>query len=152
VSTQNSALRNVLVVDDEESARYVLKRLLSELPIQVAEAASGAEGIRMAAEQQPDMIFLDLKMPGMSGWTVLHSLKGDPATRDIPVIIITSEMPRPDEQAEIERTAQGLIRKNDLTAKALEQVLQAGRNFRYARNTSEENRRAQDSRKTKPDA
>jgi signal transduction histidine kinase/DNA-binding response OmpR family regulator len=135
---QRSALGTVLIVDDEESARYVLKRLLSERPVAVIEAASGIEGLRMAAEQQPGTVFLDLKMPGMSGWTVLHNLKADPATRDIPVIIVTSETPRPDEQAEIERIAQGLIRKSDLTADRLDKALEGVRSFRYSKRTGEE--------------
>jgi signal transduction histidine kinase/CheY-like chemotaxis protein len=129
---RDSRFKTALVIDDEESARYVLKRLLSALPIQVTEAPSGVEGLRIATEQQPEMIFLDLKMPGMSGWSVLESLKDDPATRDIPVIIITSEIPEPNEQLRIDRMAQGLIRKSDLTAQALEKALQGVSSFEYA--------------------
>lgn len=145
LTTKDAGLRTALVVDDEESARYVLKRLLSAFPLQVTEAASGIEGLRMAKEQQPEVIFLDLKMPGMSGWTVLESLKDDPATRDIPVIIITSEMPRPDEQSKIERTAQGLISKSDLTAQVLEKALEQVGSFAFAKNTAEKASEGQDS-------
>jgi signal transduction histidine kinase/DNA-binding response OmpR family regulator len=135
--TQDAALRTALIVDDEESARYVMKRLLNDFPVQVAEAASGVAGLQMAAEQHPDVIFLDLKMPGMSGWSVLESLKDDPATRDIPVIITTSEMPRSDEQAKIDTRAQGLIRKTDLTAQALAKALQGIAGSACAKNTGE---------------
>jgi signal transduction histidine kinase/DNA-binding response OmpR family regulator len=123
VRGEDSRRTSALVVDDEESARYVLKRLLGEFPIRVTEASSGAEGLRIAIEQQPDIIFLDLRMPDMSGWTVLQALKTDPATGNIPVVIITSETPQPDEQLKIDRTAQGLIRKEDLTVQAMEKAL-----------------------------
>jgi CheY-like chemotaxis protein len=116
-------VRSVLIVDDEESARYLLKRLMSELPVRVTEAASGVEGLRLAAEQRPEAIFLDLKMPGMSGWAVLDSLKSDPLTRDIPVIMISTETPLSGDQSKIDR-AQGWIRKSELTAQALKKLLQ----------------------------
>ncbi|HEX2227937.1 MAG TPA: response regulator, partial [Candidatus Binatia bacterium] len=121
---QHRALKTVLVVDDEESARYLLRRFLSEFPVHVTEATNGMEGLRLAAEQRPEAIFLDLKMPGMSGSSVLEILKTDPATRDIPVIIITSETPLSEEQSRINTTAQGLIKKEDLTPEALEKALQ----------------------------
>jgi signal transduction histidine kinase/DNA-binding response OmpR family regulator len=121
--TKTFALGTALIVDNEEPARYVLKRLLSELHVQVAEAAGGVEGLRIATERRPDMIFLDLKMPGMSGLTVLRHLKTNPSTRDIPVIIVTSDISRPDEQAEVERTAHGLIKKPDLTLEAVKEMV-----------------------------
>jgi len=96
----------------------------------------------MAEAHRPDIIYLDLKMPEMSGSTVLRNLKADPATRDIPVIVISSEKPRPDEQAEIERTAQYFIQKNDLTADVLEKALQGVRGLRYARINGEEDSQA----------
>jgi signal transduction histidine kinase/CheY-like chemotaxis protein len=132
LKTQVAPPRTILIIDDEESARYVLKRLLSDLPVRIREASTGVEGLRMATEQQPEMILLDLRMPGMSGWTVLHNLKADPTTRHIPVIVITSETPAADEQAEIERTAQGLIKKSDLTAQTLERELERIGGLRYA--------------------
>jgi CheY-like chemotaxis protein/anti-sigma regulatory factor (Ser/Thr protein kinase) len=130
--TQHRAVKTVLVVDDEESARYLLRRFLSEFPVQVTEATNGMEGLRLAAEQRPEAIFLDLKMPGMSGSSVLEILKTDPATRDIPVIVITSETPLSEEQSKINTTAQGLIKKEDLTPEALEKALQGIRGFGYA--------------------
>jgi signal transduction histidine kinase/CheY-like chemotaxis protein len=121
--TTASALGTVLIVDDEEPARYVLRRLLSELPVRVSEAATGVEGLRIATERHPDMIFLDLKMPGMSGMSMLRHLKANPSTRDIPVIIVTSEISQPDERAEVERIAQGLIKKPDLTLEAVREMV-----------------------------
>ena len=85
-------LDKILIIDDDETARYVLSKLLTETPYAVIEAASGSEGLRRAHEDQPRVIFLDLMMPEMSGFEVLEQLKSDPSTRDIPVVIITSKL------------------------------------------------------------
>jgi signal transduction histidine kinase/CheY-like chemotaxis protein len=79
-----------LIIDDQESDRYVLKQMLRDLPLQIMEAPGGVEGLRLATERRPDLIFLDLSMPDMSGFEVLRKLKGQSATVDIPVIIVTS--------------------------------------------------------------
>ncbi len=79
-----------LVVDDEQTARYVLRRLLTRLGFRVSEASSGEDGLFRAAADQPDVIFLDLQMPDMLGTEVLARLKRDRATANIPVIIATS--------------------------------------------------------------
>jgi signal transduction histidine kinase len=88
----------ILIVDDDEKARYVLRRLLTETPYAVIEAASGSEGLRRAREDQPQVIFIDLMMPEMDGFEALERLKSDSTTRDIPVIIITSKAVKPEER------------------------------------------------------
>jgi signal transduction histidine kinase/CheY-like chemotaxis protein len=84
--------RRLLIIDDEEADRYVLRSVLRELPFGVAEANSGEEGLRLAREAHPDAIILDLVMPGLTGFEVLERLKEDPVTADIPVIVVTSKM------------------------------------------------------------
>ncbi len=84
-------VEKILIVDDEESARYAFKKVLKDTPYTVIEASDGSEGLRQAREEQPQVIFLDLLMPGMSGFEVLEHLKSDPATSAIPVIIFTSK-------------------------------------------------------------
>jgi CheY-like chemotaxis protein len=69
------------------------------------------------------VIFLDLKMPHMPGVEVLRSLRSAPATAEVPVIIVTSELPGDDERAEIESAAQGLVEKRELTLETLQRVL-----------------------------
>jgi CheY-like chemotaxis protein/anti-sigma regulatory factor (Ser/Thr protein kinase) len=88
----------ILIIDDDETARYVLRRLLTESPYTVIEAASGSEGLRRAHDDQPQVIFLDLMMPEMSGFEALEQLKSDPSTRDIPVVIITSKLVEHEER------------------------------------------------------
>jgi GAF domain-containing protein/CheY-like chemotaxis protein len=79
----------VLVIEDEAAARDLLARALSREGFRVVTAASGEEGLRLAREVRPDAITLDVLMPGMDGWAVLAALKGDPATADIPVVMLT---------------------------------------------------------------
>ncbi|HYE92558.1 MAG TPA: ATP-binding protein [Terriglobales bacterium] len=85
-----------LVVDDDPVARYVARQRLEELGCAVTEAGDGDEGIERAALERPDVILLDLVMPRRSGFAVLDALEENPATRDIPVVILTSK--RLDEQ------------------------------------------------------
>jgi signal transduction histidine kinase/CheY-like chemotaxis protein len=82
--------RRILVVDDDEATRYVLRRALEGESFEVVEAPAGEEGLRQAATRRPDLIILDLQLPGISGPEVLDRLKDDPSTREIPVVIYTS--------------------------------------------------------------
>jgi signal transduction histidine kinase/CheY-like chemotaxis protein len=79
-----------LVVDDEITSRYVLRRYLTAAGCRVIEASGGQEGLARAAAEQPDVVFLDITMPDMLGTEVLARLKRDPATARIPVVIATS--------------------------------------------------------------
>ncbi|MEO9115433.1 MAG: response regulator [Gemmatimonadaceae bacterium] len=79
----------VLVIDDESSVRTIMRRFLQRENLSVDEASSGEVGLKMARENKPDAITLDVMMPGMDGWAVLAALKADPDLRDIPVIMLT---------------------------------------------------------------
>lgn len=79
----------VLVIDDEGSAREVIARTLAREGFEVIDAPSGEDGLRLAREARPDLITLDLMMPGQDGWGVLQALKSDPALAEIPVVIVT---------------------------------------------------------------
>jgi CheY-like chemotaxis protein len=81
--------RTVLVVDDDGAVRDLLTRFLSKEGFQVATASSGEEGLRLARQLHPRAITLDVMMPGVDGWSVLHTLKADPNTSAIPVIMLT---------------------------------------------------------------
>src|SRR5262249_31928647 len=73
-----------------EVCRYVLRQHLITPRHVITEAASGADALRLARDEHPDVICLDLRMPDLAGDEVLRRLKADPATRDIPVIVVTS--------------------------------------------------------------
>jgi len=88
-STGPSATGTVLVIDDEASVRDVVRRFLGREGYRVVTAPNGEEGLRVAREQRPDAITLDVMMPGMDGWAVLCALMADADLCDIPVIMLT---------------------------------------------------------------
>src|SRR4030095_2922501 len=90
--------RRALVIDDDEIVRYLIRQRLEQFDI--AEAATGEEGLDRARSAPPDLIVLDLTMPGMPGSDVLAGLGGDSGTREIPVVVLTGA-----ELDELERRA-----------------------------------------------
>jgi signal transduction histidine kinase/CheY-like chemotaxis protein len=79
----------VLVIDDDTAVRDLMSRFLGKEGFRAVTAAGGEEGLRLARELQPDVITLDVLMPGMDGWSVLAALKADAALADIPVVMLT---------------------------------------------------------------
>jgi signal transduction histidine kinase/CheY-like chemotaxis protein len=108
----------ILIIDDDEVSRYVLKSLLSRQTYDVLEAASGGGGLTRARQEQPQAIFLDLVMPGMSGYEVLNRLKADPATRGIPVIISTSKSLSEGEREQLMRECAAILSKENSSSEA----------------------------------
>ncbi len=79
----------VLIVDDEPALREALRAGLELAGYEVHEAADGVEGLAKAAPLRPDLIVLDVRMPGPDGYAVCAALKASPATQGIPVIFLT---------------------------------------------------------------
>jgi PAS domain S-box-containing protein len=79
----------VLVVDDEKDSRVLVAHYLEEFGCRVVLAAGGEQGLALAREHRPDLITLDLIMPGMTGWEVLKRIKADPELRRIPVVVVS---------------------------------------------------------------
>jgi signal transduction histidine kinase/CheY-like chemotaxis protein len=84
-----AVMPTVLVVDDDRATCELISRGLVREGFRVVTASSGEEALHLARTQRPDVISLDVLMPGMDGWTVLRSLKGDPLTASIPVVIVS---------------------------------------------------------------
>ena len=82
--------RTILLVDDEESVRKTVGRRLEIDGYRVLTADSGEEGLKIAQEQLPDLVLLDIMMPKMKGRDVCARLKADPKTAHIPVIFLTA--------------------------------------------------------------
>jgi CheY-like chemotaxis protein len=80
----------VLVIDDDAAARELVARFLEKQGLTVVSVADGAAGLAAAREHHPDVITLDVVMPGLDGWAVLTALKGDPVTADIPVVMLSA--------------------------------------------------------------
>jgi signal transduction histidine kinase/DNA-binding response OmpR family regulator len=92
LSAISRELGKILIVDDDEISRYLVKGLLANQGYRLLEAHGGIEGLRLARESRPDLIVLDLFMPDLDGFAVLDTLKKDEETKDIPVVIYTSQM------------------------------------------------------------
>ncbi|MCU1286276.1 MAG: hybrid histidine kinase [Acidobacteriales bacterium] len=89
--TKRERTGNILLIDDEEASRYILRQHLPQEAYVIREARTGREGLTMAKSEKPDLIFLDLNMPDLDGYSVLSALKQDPDTRRTPVVIHTSQ-------------------------------------------------------------
>ncbi|MGA1540678.1 MAG: response regulator, partial [Chthoniobacterales bacterium] len=92
---KEGARGTLLVIDDDPSSRELLQRMLEKEGYAVRLAANGPDGIAAAKEHKPDLITLDVMMPSMDGWAVLSALKADPATADVPVVMLTMVEDRP---------------------------------------------------------
>lgn len=118
ITLQNAGpLNTVLIVDDDEADRYRLKGLLTaQGRFAILEATSGQEGLRRAREERPDVIFLDLVMPDMTGFEVQERLKADLATSDIPLILNTSAVLSEDERRRLITGSAAILPKYAATA------------------------------------
>lgn len=87
---QNMPPSNILIVDDNAQNAELLVAYLEPLSAQVRVAVDGVEAIEQIKKKVPDIILLDIMMPRMSGFEVCRRVKSDPATRDIPIIIVTA--------------------------------------------------------------
>jgi signal transduction histidine kinase/CheY-like chemotaxis protein len=95
----------ILIIDDDEISRYLLKGVLGAGGYRLQEARGGNEGLRLAKEIKPDLIILDLSMPDLSGFEVLDLLKRDPETLQIPVVIYTSQRLESGERERLQAAA-----------------------------------------------
>ncbi len=91
----------VLVIDDEAPIRLLCRVNLEAAGMEVREAEDGLVGLAAAREERPDVILLDVMMPGMDGWQVLEELLGDEQTQGIPIVFLTA-------RAEVRDQARGL--------------------------------------------
>jgi two-component system, OmpR family, phosphate regulon response regulator PhoB len=94
-------MAHVLVVDDEAPIRLLCRVNLEAAGIEVSEAEDGKSGLAVAREERPDVILLDVMMPGMDGWQVFDELLQDERTASIPVVFLTA-------RAELRDQARGL--------------------------------------------
>jgi DNA-binding response OmpR family regulator len=79
----------VLIIDDSATIVALLRRMLRQNELATLEAGDAESGIELARAERPDLIFLDIVLPGMNGFAALRNLRKEPATRDIPVIMIS---------------------------------------------------------------
>jgi signal transduction histidine kinase/CheY-like chemotaxis protein len=121
--TAGPALPHVLIIDDSDVDRYVLKQHLRNMPIAISEETAGMQGIGKASESHPDLIFLDLTMPDMTGFEVLEELKRRPETMTIPVVVVTSRSLSGQERERLTGQCAALIGKGTLNEAVAEDTV-----------------------------
>jgi DNA-binding response OmpR family regulator len=121
-----SEKRTVLAVDDESDVLLIVKTALQAEGYEVATAADGPDGLKLASEMKPDVILLDVMMPGMDGFEVLDKLRESEETSNIPVIMLTGLSERERKVAAIERGTKYYIVKpfdfQDLVSKVRQAI------------------------------
>ncbi len=80
----------ILIVEDQEDDRKILRDLLTSAGFVHLEATTGEEGVRLAEEHHPDLILMDIQLPGMDGYEATRRIKANPALHPIPIIAVTS--------------------------------------------------------------
>ena len=103
--------KKILVVEDNQKNRKLLTDILKYHGYEVSEAADGFEGIRLAREFMPELIFMDIQMHGMDGVAALKALKADPATSGIKIIALTSFAMKGDKERFMREGFTGYITK-----------------------------------------
>ncbi|MDD2358418.1 MAG: response regulator, partial [Thiovulaceae bacterium] len=101
----------ILIVDDNSDSRLIIRAALRKHHYLFLEASSGEEGVQVAQEQHPDLIIMDLLMPGINGYEALTQLKNDSLTQHIPVLIVTALASMDEKIIALEYGAEGLWAK-----------------------------------------
>jgi two-component system cell cycle response regulator DivK len=82
--------KRILVVEDQEDNRQIIRDMLAATDYEVIEAESGEAALAVVAIKRPDLILMDIQLPGMDGYEATRRIKADPALRSIPIIAVTS--------------------------------------------------------------
>jgi two-component system cell cycle response regulator DivK len=101
----------ILVVEDDADNRRIVVKVLSMEGYETLEAADGRSALAVARREHPDLIIMDLAIPGMDGWEASRRLKADPQTADIPIIALTAFAMRGDEERAREAGCDGYLPK-----------------------------------------
>jgi CheY-like chemotaxis protein len=104
-------MARILLIDDERQIAHVMRLLLEQRAHEVLIAEDGSRGLALAQRQTPDVIVLDLMMPIMDGFATLESLRTNPRTLTIPVVIVTAMQPEQVEQRCYSMGARAYVRK-----------------------------------------
>lgn len=82
--------KKILVVEDHEDNRRIMRDLLTSSGYEVIEAVTGVEGVTAAETHQPDLIVMDIQLPGIDGYEATRRIKANPSLQKIPIIVVTS--------------------------------------------------------------
>ena len=115
----------ILIVEDNEKNLKLVRDVLQVKGYATAEAGTAEDGIRIAAERKPDLILMDIQLPGMSGIEALKVLRSDPATSSIPVVAVTASVMQQDRKQITEAGFDGYVGKPLSVREFLEAVKNA---------------------------
>ena len=82
--------KRILVIEDQEDNRQIVRDLVTASGYELIEATTGEEGLEVAARERPDLILMDIQLPGIDGYEVTSRIKANPKLRKIPIIAVTS--------------------------------------------------------------
>src|SRR3954467_4836803 len=103
--------KRILVVEDQEDNRRIVHDLLSASGYELIEATTGEDGLKLAAAQKPDLILMDIQLPGMDGYEVTRRIKSNPQLAHIPIIVVTSYALSGDDKKAFEAGCNGYVTK-----------------------------------------
>lgn len=115
-------MTRVLIVDDSPTETHVLREMLEKHKYQVSVAESGEDGIRLAHQAEPNVILMDIVMPGVNGFQATRKLTKDPATAHIPIVIISTKDQETDRIWGMRQGARDYISKPVTEAELVEKI------------------------------
>ena len=92
--SNNPVELSLLVVDDSDDTREMYAMYFESVGVRVTAAANGFSALHAVKHARPDAVVMDLAMPGLTGWDVIRSLRADPATRSIPIVVVSGQPER----------------------------------------------------------
>lgn len=115
-------MSHILIIDDSPTELHILKTLLEKNSFQVSTASSGEEGIEKAKQVLPDLVLMDVVMPGMNGFQATRQLSKNASTADIPVVIVTTKDQATDRVWGLRQGAKDYVTKPAKEKELLEKI------------------------------
>ena len=103
--------KRILVIEDQEDNRRILRDLLTTVGYELIEAVTGEEGVSLAEKHRPDLILMDVLLPGINGYDATRLIKAQPALRSIPIIAVTSYALSGDDAKALEAGCEAYVTK-----------------------------------------
>ena len=114
--------KRILVVEDQEDNRTIVRDLLTNAGYEVIEATTGIEGVEMAKAERPDLILMDIQLPGIDGYEASRQIKADASNQNTPIIAVTSYALSGDENKAIEAGCDAYFAKPFSPRKLLDKI------------------------------
>jgi CheY-like chemotaxis protein len=125
VSEKLARPATVLLVEDNPHNRKIFSGMLTHAGFQVVEAEDGHKALAEVKRALPDLILMDLSIPGIDGWECARRIKADPRSRKVPIIALTAHAMRGDEESALEAGCDGYLSKPISPKKVVEEVKRA---------------------------